>query len=223
MSGFIALLQRDLLLVLRQRGEVLHHVLFFLLVVCLFPLGTRPSAELLLAVSPALLWVAALLAALLTLQRLFRPDFEDGTLEQLMLSNTPLSLLVLAKVTAYWLASGLIFVLLAPLVALLLGVPGPAIPVIMCSLLLGTPVLGLVGAIGVALTLSLPRAGMLLSLLIFPLYVPVLIFGAGAMQAAINGLSASGPLLMLSAILVLALTLAPLATAAALKINFEYA
>ena len=221
MNGFLAVLRRDLLLVLRQRGEVMHHVLFFLLVVCLFPLGTRPSAELLLAVAPALLWVAALLAALLSLQRLFRPDYEDGTLEQLLLSSTPLSLIVLAKVTAYWLAGGLIFVLLAPLVALLLGVPTAAIPVIMCSLLLGTPVLGLVGGIGVALTLSLPRAGMLLSLLIFPLYVPVLIFGAGAMQAAINGLSASGPLLMLAAILVLALTLAPLATAAALRINFE--
>lgn len=221
MSGFLALLKRDLLLVLRQRGEIMHHVLFFLLVVCLFPLGTRPSDQLLLAVAPALLWVAALLAALLSLQRLFRPDYDDGTLEQLLLSNTPLSLLVLAKVAAYWLAGGLIFVLLAPLVALLLGVPAAAIPVIMYSLLLGTPVLGLVGAIGVALTLSLPRAGMLLSLLIFPLYVPVLIFGAGAMQAAINGLPASGPLLMLAAILVMALTLAPLATAAALRINFE--
>lgn len=221
MSGFVAVLQRDLLLVLRQRGEILHHVLFFLLVVCLFPLGTRPSAALLLEVAPALLWVAALLAALLSLQRLFRPDFEDGTLEQLLLAGTPLSVLVLAKVSAYWLASGLIFVLLAPLVSLLLGVPGTAVGVIMGALLLGTPVLGLVGAIGVALTLSLPRAGMLLSLLIFPLYVPVLIFGAGAMHAAINGLPAGAPLTMLAAMLVLALTLAPLAAAAALRISYE--
>lgn len=221
MNGFIAVLQRDLLLALRQRGELLNHVLFFLLVICIFPLGTRPEAALLLQVAPALLWIAALLAALLSLQRLFRPDFEDGTLEQLLLAGTPLSALVLAKVTAYWLASGLVFVLLAPLAALLLGVPGTAIGVIMCSLLLGTPVLGLVGAIGVALTLSLPRAGMLLSLLIFPLYVPVLIFGAGAMHAAINGLDASAPLFMLAAMLILALTLAPLAAAAALRISFE--
>lgn len=221
MSGFFAILRRDLLLLLRQRGELLHHLLFFLLVVCLFPLGTRPAPDLLLAVTPALLWVAALLAALLSLQRLFRPDLEDGTLEQMLLAHQPLSLLVLAKVVAYWIGGGLVFVLTAPLVALLLGVPPAAIPVIMLSLLLGTPALGLVGSIGVALTLSLPRAGLLLSLLVFPLYVPVLIFGAGAMRAAITGLPAAGPLYMLAALLVLAVTLAPLATAAALRISLE--
>lgn len=221
MSGFWALLKRDLLLLSRQRGEVLHHVLFFLLVISLFPLGTRPAPELMREVAPALLWIAALLSALLSLQRLFRPDLEDGTLEQLLLSPQPLALLVLAKVAAYWLGGGLIFVLLGPLLGILLGVPAAAIPVIMLSLLLGTPILGLVGAIGVALTLGLPRAGLLLSLLIFPLYVPVLIFGAGAMQAAIAGLPAAGPLYLLAALFVLALTLAPLAVAAALRISLE--
>lgn len=221
MTGFLALLRRDLLLLLRQRGELLHNLLFFLLVVCLFPLGTNPSPELLLSVTPALLWMAALLAALLSLHRLFRPDFEDGTLEQMLLAREPLPLLVLAKVLAYWIGGGLVFVLAAPLVVLLLGVPPGAIPVIMLSLLLGTPALGLIGAIGVALTLSLPRAGLLLSLLVFPLYVPVLIFGAGAMHAAIVGLPVAPPLYMLAGLLVLALTLAPLAAAAALRISME--
>lgn len=221
MSGARAVLKRDLLLLLRQRGELVHHVLFFLLVVALFPLGTRPSPALLLAVAPALLWTAALLAALLSLQRLFRPDLEDGTLEQMLLSDEPLALLVLAKVAAYWLGGGLVFVLVSPLVALLLGVSAGALPVIMASLLLGTPALGLIGAIGTALTLALPRAGLLLSLLVFPLYVPILIFGAGAMHAAIAGLPAAGPLYMLAALLVLALTLAPLAAAAALRISLE--
>lgn len=221
MSGFVAILRRDLLLLLRQRGELMHHLLFFLLVVCLFPLGTRPEPELLLAVAPALLWTAALLAALLSLHRLFRPDFEDGTLEQMLLARQPLALLVLAKVVAYWVGGGLVFVLTAPLVGLLLGVPPAAIPVIMLSLLFGTPALGLIGAIGVALTLSLPRAGMLLSLLVFPLYVPVLIFGSGAMRAAIAGLPAGAPLSMLAGMLVLAVTLAPLAAAAALRISLE--
>lgn len=221
MSGFFALLRRDLLLLLRQRGEVLHHVLFFLLVICLFPMGTRPAPELIREVAPALLWMAALLSALLSLQRLFRPDLEDGTLEQMLLSPQPLALLVLAKVTAYWLGGGLVFVFLAPLLTLLLGVPATATPVIMLSLLLGTPALGLIGGIGVALTLGLPRAGVLLSLLVFPLYVPVLIFGAGAMQAAIEGLPVAGPLYMLAGLLLLAITLAPLATAAALRISLE--
>lgn len=221
MTGFWAILRRDLLLLLRQRGELLHNLLFFLLVVCLFPLGTRPSPELLVAVTPALIWMAALLAALLSLDRLFRPDFEDGTLEQMLLARDPLPLLVLAKVIAYWVGGGLVFVLVAPLVVLLLGVPVSAIPVIMLSLLLGTPALGLVGAIGVALTLSLPRAGLLLSLLVFPLYVPILIFGSGAMHAAIVGLPVAPPLYMLAGLLVLALTLAPLAAATALRISLE--
>jgi len=221
LSVFWAVLRRDLLLAFRQRGVLVHHLLFFLLVVALFPLGTGADAAILVIVSPALIWMAVLLAALLSLQRLFRPDYEDGTLEQYLLSPEPLALVALAKVAAYWLASGLVFVLASPLLVLLLGVPAGALPVIMGSLLLGRPTLGLVGAIGTALTLSLPRAGLLLSLLIFPLYVPVLIFGAGAMRAAISGLPAAGALYLLGALLALAVTTAPFAIAAALKISVE--
>lgn len=216
-----AVMHRDLLLCVRQRGELVQHLLFFVLVVVLFPLGTRPEPQTLLAVGPALIWMAVLLSSLLSLQRLFRPELDDGSLEQFLLSPAPLALIVLSKVAAHWLGGGLIYVLTSPLIAMLLGMPASAIPVIMLVLLLGTPILGLVGAIGVALTLGLPRAGLLLSLLIFPLFVPVLIFGAGAMNAAIAGFSAQGPLLMLAAILVLAITLAPLAAAAALRISLE--
>lgn len=221
LSVFWAVLRRDLRLAFRQRGVLVHHLLFFVLVVALFPLGTQAEADVLVSVSPALLWMAVLLAALLSLQRLFRPDYEDGTLEQYLLSPEPLAVIALAKVLAYWLSSGLIFVVASPLLALLLGVPVAAIPVIMGSLLLGTPILGLVGAIGTALTLSLPRAGLLLSLLIFPLYVPVLIFGAGAMRAAIAGLPAAGALYLLASLLVLGITAAPWAIAAALRISLE--
>lgn len=215
------MLRRDLLLAFRQRGVLVHHLLFFVLVVALFPLGTQADSAVLVSVSPALIWMAVLLAALLSLQRLFRPDYEDGTLEQYMLSPEPLALIALAKVSAYWVASGLVFVVASPLLVLLLGVPAHAVGVIMASLLLGTPTLGLVGAIGTALTLSLPRAGLLLSLLIFPLYVPVLIFGAGAMRAAIAGLPYAGALYLLASLLVLAVTLAPWAIAAALTISLE--
>lgn len=221
LSVFAAVLRRDLLLAFRQRGVLVHHLLFFILVVALFPLGTQADSAMLVTVSPALLWMAVLLAALLSLQRLFRPDYEDGTLEQYMLSPEPLAIVALAKVLAYWLASGLVFVLASPLLALLLGVPAEAIPVIMASLLLGTPTLGFIGAIGTALTLSLPRAGLLLSLLIFPLYVPVLIFGAGAMRAAIAGLPYAGALYLLAALMTLSFTLAPWAISAALKISLE--
>lgn len=221
LNVFRAVLQRDLRLAFRQRGMLVHHLLFFVLVVALFPLGTRADPATLVAVSPAVIWMAVLLSALLSLQRLFRPDYEDGTLEQYVLSPEPLALIALAKVCAYWLASGLIFVIASPLLVLLLGVPAHAVGVIMSSLLLGTPTLGLIGAIGTALTLSLPRAGLLLSLLIFPLYVPVLIFGAGAMRAAITGLPFAGALYLLGALLVLAVTAAPWAIAAALEISLE--
>lgn len=221
LSVFLGVLRRDLRLILRQRGVLVHHLLFSILVVVLFPLGTAADSRMLVTISPALLWIAVLLASLLSLQRLFRPDYEDGTLEQFLLSPEPLAIIALGRVVAQWLVSGLAFVLISPLLAVLLGVPANAIPVIMLSLLLGTPTLGFVGAIGTALTLSLPRAGLLLSLLIFPLYVPVLIFGAGAMRAAIAGLPYAGPLYLLAALLTLSLTLAPWAIAAALRISFE--
>lgn len=221
LSVFFGVLRRDLRLALRQRGVLVHHLLFSILVIVLFPLGTAADSTMLVTISPALLWIAVLLASLLSLQRLFRPDYEDGTLEQFVLSPEPLSIIALARVVAHWLLGGLVFALISPLLAVMLGVPGKAIPVIIWSLLLGTPTLGFIGAIGTALTLSLPRAGLLLSLLIFPLYVPVLIFGAGAMRAAISGLPYAGPLYFLGALLMLSLTLAPWAIAAALKISLE--
>jgi heme exporter protein B len=214
-------LRRDLVVAFRIRGVLVHHLLFFVLVVVLFPLGTQADRKVLVNISPALIWMAVLLAALLSLQRLFRSDYEDGTLEQYLLSPEPLALIALAKVTAYWLVSGLMFVIVAPLLVLLLGVPVHAVPIMMAALALGTPTLGLVGAIGTALTLSLPRAGLLLSLLVFPLYVPVLIFGAGAMRAAIAGLPSAGALYLLAALLVLGITAGPWAIAAALRISLE--
>ncbi|WP_111748486.1 heme exporter protein CcmB [Salinisphaera orenii] len=221
LSLFRAVLRRELLLALRQRGVLAHHVLFFALVVALFPLGTRADSDLLVAVAPALIWMAVLLAVLLSLSRVFQPDYVDGTLAQYVLGPEPLALIVLAKAAVHWLTTGAVFALVGPFLTLLFGVPARATGVMMASLALGTPTLVLIGAIGAALTLSLPRAGLLLSLLVFPLYVPVLIFGAGAMRAAIVGLPAAGPLYMLAAMLALGVTGAPWAVAAALRISLE--
>ena len=221
LSVFWAVLQRDLLISIRQRGVVVHHLLFFVLVVALFPLGTNTDPTVIVAVAPALIWMAVLLSVLLSLQRLFRADSDDGVLAQYLTSPEPLSLIVLAKVLAYWMISGLVFVVVAPVLVLLLGVPVHALGAMMASLALGTPILAFVGAIGSALTLGLARSGVLLSLLIFPLYVPVLIFGAGAMHAAIVGLPYAGALYLLASLLALSLTLAPWTIAAALRISHE--
>ena len=216
-----AMLRRDLLLALRHPGELLDAWFFFVLIVCLFPLGTRPDAALLQTFAPAIIWIAALLATLLSLERIFRADSADGSLEQILLSPQPLVVLVLAKVLAHWLSSGLLLIIASPLLAIALGLPESAIPVLILSLLMGTPILSLVGAIAVALTAGLRGAGLLLPLLLLPLYTPVLIFGSHAVQAAAEGLTASGPLTMLAAMLTLAFTLAPLAIAAALRIANE--
>lgn len=216
-----AMLRRDLLLALRHPGELLDAWFFFVLIVCLFPLGTRPDANLLQVFAPAIIWIAALLATLLSLERIFRADFADGSLEQILLSPQPLTVLVLAKVLAHWLSSGCLLILAAPLLALVLGLPWDVLPVLLLSLVLGTPILSLVGAIAVALTAGLRGAGLLLPLLLLPLYTPVLIFGAHSVQAAVEGSSATGPLYMLAAMLALAVTLAPLAIAAALRIANE--
>jgi heme exporter protein B len=219
--AFAGVLRRDLLLSLRQRSDLSTPLLFFVIVTCLFPLGTRPDAAVLRLFGPAILWVAALLSTLLALDRLFRSDFEDGSLEQMLLSPHPAAVLVLAKVLAHWIGTGLLLVVVTPLLALALGLPSTVLPVLLGSLLLGTPVLSLLGAIGVALTVGLPKGGMLLALLILPLYVPVLIFGANGTSAALSGLPASGALYFLAAMLVLAITLAPLAVAAALRLSVE--
>lgn len=218
-QAFSALLKRDLLLAFRHRGELANPLLFFLMIVTLYPLGVSPEMELLRRIAPGAIWIAALLSALFSLESLFRSDFDDGALEQMLLSPHPLPVLVLAKVLAHWLVSGLPMLLLAPLLGLLLGMPKPAIGALEVTLALGTPLLSLIGAIGVALTVGLRRGGILLTLLILPLYIPVLIFGTNAVGAAAAGLPITGQIYFLAALLALALTLAPVAIAAALRIS----
>lgn len=219
LQAFSAVLKRDLLLAFRHRGELANPLLFFLMIVTLFPLGVSPEPDVLRKIAPGVIWIAALLAALFSLENLFRTDFEDGALEQMLLSAQPLPLLVLAKVLAHWLVSGVPMLLLAPLLGLLLTLPPAAIAALELTLLIGTPLLSLIGAIGVALTVGLRRGGVLLTLLVMPLYIPVLIFATNAVTAAAAGLPIAGQLYFLAALLVLALTLAPLAIAAALRIS----
>ena len=220
-QGFRVVLRRDLTLAYRRRAEITNPLVFFVIVVTLFPLSMGPEVNLLARVAPGIIWVAALLASLLALDAIFSPDHQDGTLEQLLLSPHPLSLMVLAKVIAHWLVSGVPLLLLAPVLALLLHLPEEALGVLMASLALGTPTLSLIGAIGVALTVGLRKGGVLLSLLVLPLYIPVLIFGALAVDAAAGGLSPAANLYLLGAVLALALSLAPMAAAAALRVSLE--
>jgi heme exporter protein B len=217
--AFLGVLRRDLKLGIRKRSELTNPILFFILVVSLFPLGVGPAPATLAEIAPGVIWVAALLATLLSMENLFRSDFEDGTLEYLLLSPHALPLLVLAKVLAHWVITGLPLILVSPLLGILLYMPADAIAVLPMTLLLGTPTLSLVGAIGVALTVGLRRGGVLLTLLVLPLYVPVLIFGTAAVVAAAAGLPVSGQLALLGAVLAMALTLAPVATAAGLRIS----
>lgn len=212
---------RDLRVVLRRRADVAATLMFFVIVVSLFPLGVGPEPRLLRTMVPGVVWVAALLASMLSLARLFADDHQDGTLEQLLLGATPLPLLVLAKMAAHWLTTGLPLALISPLLALQFGLPPEAIFVLSASLLLGTPLLSLIGGIGAALTVGVRGAGVLLSLLVLPLLVPVLIFGAGAVVASESGLATSPYFSLLGAMLSLALFLAPWATAAALRIAVE--
>lgn len=218
---FLQVLRRDLLLAQRRKTEVLTALFFFIIVVSLFPLGIGPELALLRIIGPGVLWVAALLAAMLSLNRLFAADYADGTLEQLLLSPAPLGLLVAAKILAHWLIAGLPLVLIAPLLGLQYDLSTPALSVLIFSLLLGSPLLSLIGAIGAALTLGVRGGGVLLSLLTLPLYIPVLIFGAGAVEAEVSGLGAGGHLSLLSALLILAGFFAPWATTAALRIALE--
>lgn len=220
-KAMLTLLQRDLLLAIRRRSEMINPLLFFVLVTTLVPLGVGADSKLLQSIAPGIIWIAALLAALLSLESIFRSDFEDGTLEQLLLSAHPVSMLVLAKVVAHWLITGLPLLLVAPLLGVLLGLPTEGMGILLLTLLLGTPVLSLIGAIGVALTVGLRRGGVILSLLVLPLYVPVLIFASNAIDTAMGGFPVGGQLAMLGAMLVLALSLAPLATAAALRMSLS--
>lgn len=219
LNAFNILLKRDLLLAYRHRAELMNPVLFFVLVVVLFPLGVGAELKILETLTPGIIWIAALLAALLSLDQMFRSDMEDGSLEQMIICAQPLSLLVLAKMIAHWLVTGLPIVLVGPVLAMGIGLSGDALFVLATTLLIGTPILSLIGAIGMALTVGLRRGGILLSLLVLPLYVPVLIFASQAVVAAMGGFSALAPLAMLAALFVLALSLAPWAASAALRMS----
>ncbi len=212
---------RDLLLAVRRRADVATTLFFFVIVASLFPLGVGPEPKLLRAMAPGIVWVAALLASMLSLERLFAADYADGSLEQLVLAPDPLVLVVIGKVLAHWLVSGLPLVLISPVIALQYGLPAEAIVTRLQALLLGTPLLSLIGAIGAALTVGVRGGGVLISLLVLPLYVPVLIFGAGAVDASTIGMEAAGHLSILGALLLLGMVLAPWATAAALRISLE--
>ena len=220
-AAFIALLRRDFTLAYRRRGELLRPLLFFVISVSLFALAAGPDPALLGQLAPAVIWVSALLSTLLALDGVFRSDYEDGALEHLLLSPHPPSVLALAKTLAHWLLGGAPLLLVAPLLAVMLNLPERALPALLLSLLLGTPALSLVGAIGVALTLAARASGMLLALLALPLYVPVLIFGAGAVHAAAFGGDVGAHLLLLGALLLLALALAPLTIVAALRASLN--
>jgi heme exporter protein B len=219
---FICILSRDITLAMRRRTDVLTTLFFFIIVVSLFPLGIGSERELLRQLGPGVVWVAALLASMLALERLFAADYEDGTLEQMLLTGQPLSLLVLAKVVAHWLLTGLPLVIIAPLVAMQYHLSDNAVWIMAASLSVGTPILSLLGTIGAALTLGLRGGGILLSLLILPLYIPVLVYGSGAVAVSAIEITDTLPYFyLLGAFLLVALIFAPLASAAALRISLE--
>jgi len=220
-SSLVVALRRDLLLAARHRSEVLTALSFFVVVTSLFPLGIGPEPELLRRIGPGALWVAALLATLLGLPRLFAADHADGTLEQMALSSQSFALQMTGKVAAHWLLCGLPLVVLAPVLGLQFGLDGGALAVLMLSLLIGTPLLSLIGAIGAALTLGVRGGGVLLSLLVLPLFIPALVFGAGSVEAQSAGLGVQGHLSILGAMLALATFFAPWATTASLRIAME--
>lgn len=220
-NAFVAVFARDVLQAWRRRADWLTSIFFFVIVVSLFPLGVGPEPALLRTMAPGIVWVAALLAAMLSLPRVFGSDFADGTLEQLVLTPQPLAVLVLAKMLAHWLLSGVPLALIAPVLAFQFGLEGEPVGVLFVALLLGTPCLSLIGGVGAALTLGVRGSGVLIALLVLPLYIPVLIFGAGAVEATVAGTGAAGHLSLLAAGLLIAIVLVPWAIAAALRIALE--
>ncbi|WP_417455078.1 heme exporter protein CcmB [Kiloniella sp.] len=228
MKTFLNIVSRDLRLAFRQKSDLTMAVLFFILTAMLFPFGLGPEPNLLARIAPGIIWVTALLAVLLSLERLFLADYEDGSLEQLILSSTSLEVAVLAKVFAHWLTTGLPLILAAPLIALLFNMDSDAMTILLIAMILGTPSLSLIGAIAATLTLGARRGGVLIPLLVLPLYIPTLIFGVGAIDAAMNSLEAGAVianarphLLLLGAILLVSLLITPLAGAAALRQSVE--
>ena len=218
---FKTILLRDLTLAMRRKTDVLSALFFFIIVISLFPLGVGLDKTVLMKIAPGIVWVAALLASMLALERLFASDYEDGTLEQMLITPQPMTVIVLAKVFAHWLLTGLPLVLIVPLVGLQYHLSGDAVMVMMLALLLGTPILSLLGAIGAALTLGVRGGGILISLLILPLYIPVLVYGSGAVSASMIAGESQAYLLLLGAFLILTSLFSPLATAAALRISSE--
>jgi len=220
--GLLSLvIRRDLLLAMRRRSDVLTTLVFFVMVVSLFPLGVGPEPEMLRKMAPGVVWVAALLASMLSLARMFSADYLDGTLEQMLLAPQSFSVLVLGKIIGHWLLSGLPLVLIAPVMGVQFDMSGDALMVLLIGLLLGTPVLSMIGAIGAALTLGLRGGGVLVSLLVLPLCIPVLIFGSAAVDAVTAGMDYTTNLALLGAFMLFALTFTPLVTAQALKISME--
>ena len=217
----VQVIRRDLLIVFRRRADAMTTVLFFIIVTSLFPLGIGPEPAVLRLIGPGVLWVAALLSCLLSLNRLFSADYQDGVLEQLVLVPQPLSVIVMAKVAAHWLISGLPLVVLSPLLGVQYGLTGEALGILTLSLLLGTPTLSFIGSIGAALTLGVRGSSVLVALLALPLFIPVLIFGAGAVSNHLSGIGAGANLSLLGASFLLALVLAPWATSAALRLAVE--
>ncbi len=221
LEALLWIVRRDVTIALRRRTDVFTTLIFFLIVVSLFPLGIGPELDTLRLIAPGVVWVGALLASMLALEQLFLADHRDGTLEQILLAPQPLPVLVIGKVIAHWLITGLPLVIMAPVLGLQYDLSAEALSVMVWSLLLGTPTLSLLGAIGAALTLGLRSGGVLVALLVLPLYIPVLIFGAGAVEATTSGLGGGAHLSMLGAILLVAILGTPLATAAALRIANE--
>ena len=218
---FMWIIKRDLLLAVRRQADVLTTLFFFIIVVSLFPLSVGPEMNILRTMAPGVVWVAALLASMLSLGRMFSNDYLDGTLEQMLLSPQSLSLLVLGKASAHWLVTGVPLVLMAPVLGIQYDLPGEALLVLTAALLLGTPVLSLIGAIGAALTLGLRGGGVLVSLLVLPLYIPVLIFGAGAVEANMSGMEFDAHLSLIGAFLLVSGVFAPWAAASALRVSLE--
>lgn len=218
-SGFSAYLRRDLLLAYRRRGEAASPLIFFVMVSTLVPLGITPESARLAEIAPGIIWVMALLATLLSTDSLFASDYQDGSLEQLLISPQLLAMPVLGKITAHWMVTGLPLTLASPLLGLMLSLPAEGYVPMMASLAVGTACLSLVGSVGAALTVSLRKGGLLLSLLVMPLYMPVIIFGSATVQSAIDGFAWSGPLAILGAMLAAAIALCPIAAAGALRLT----
>ncbi|MFY8282121.1 heme exporter protein CcmB [Pseudoalteromonas sp. SSMSWG5] len=216
---FSAVFSKDLKLAFRQRAEIVNPILFFLIVITLFPLAIGPEPGLLARMAPGIIWVAALLSTMLGLDKLFRDDYHDGTLEQLIASAYPLPLTVLAKVAAHWVITGLPLVLMTPVFALLMNLESSALLATVLTLLLGTPLLSFIGAIGAGLTVGLQKGGILMSLLVLPLYIPVLIFATSAIDTSSMELAYSGQLAILGAMLIVAIIAAPIAISSALKVS----